>query len=251
MPAQSKAQQKFMGMVHAAQKGEMKPKGAVAKAAKSMSKKAATDFASTKHKGLPGHVKEGIENGESIPFTYVLRPTSHEDNANDLVVRTHIVNFAKNHPEFENIYGYYLDNSEAEAVATDLLKGLHEQASMLEEKKSKVTDALQKKIDELQKHAEEHLKMAKKDPEHAEKHHDQAEQLLARIKVLRKKHKVVESSKKEVKPLEEARFKKGEDIGKPGKGFAKVAKAASKEYGSKEAGQKVAGAILKKVINKK
>ncbi len=50
--------------------------------------------------------------------------------------------------------------------------------------------------------------------------------------------------------LDEARFKKGTDIGKPGKGFEKVAKAAEKEYGSKEAGQKVAGAILKKVLNK-
>ena len=203
MPAVSKAQQKFMGMVHAAQKGEMKPTGAVKKAAKSMTKKAATDFASTKHKGLPGHVNEGSYNGESIPFSYVLRPESHEDKANDLVVRTHIVDFTKDHPEFENIYGYYLDNSEAEEVANTLVKELHEKASMLEEKKEKVTDALQKKIDELQKKAEEHLKLAKKEPEHAEKHHDQAEAILARIKVLRKKHKVVEGSKKEVKPLEE------------------------------------------------
>jgi hypothetical protein len=50
--------------------------------------------------------------------------------------------------------------------------------------------------------------------------------------------------------LDEARFKKGTDIGKPGHGFAKIEKAAEKEYGSKEAGQKVAGAILKKVLNK-
>jgi len=50
--------------------------------------------------------------------------------------------------------------------------------------------------------------------------------------------------------MEEARFKKGQDIGKPGAGFKKVAKAAEKEYGSKEAGQKVAGAILKKVVAK-
>ena len=53
------------------------------------------------------------------------------------------------------------------------------------------------------------------------------------------------------KEMDEARFKKGEDIGKPGAGFKKVAKAAEKEYGSKEAGQKVAGAILKKVVAKK
>jgi len=48
----------------------------------------------------------------------------------------------------------------------------------------------------------------------------------------------------------EARFKKGEDIGEPGPGFKKIAKAAEKQYGSKEAGQKVAGAILKKVLKK-
>lgn len=56
--AKSKAQQKFMGMVHAAQKGEKPASKAVAKAAKGMSKKAATDFAKTKHKGLPAHVSE-------------------------------------------------------------------------------------------------------------------------------------------------------------------------------------------------
>jgi len=37
---------------------------------------------------------------------------------------------------------------------------------------------------------------------------------------------------------------KGGDIGKPGKGFEKVAKAAEKQYGSKEAGQKVAAAAM-------
>jgi hypothetical protein len=59
------------------------------------------------------------------------------------------------------------------------------------------------------------------------------------------------ADKKKAKDLDEARFEKGTDIGKPGAGFKKVAKAAEKEYGSKEAGQKVAGAILKKVMAKK
>ena len=57
--AVSKAQQKFMGMVHAMQKGE-KVKGAspeLKKTAKGMKKKDAEDFASTKHKGLPEKVK--------------------------------------------------------------------------------------------------------------------------------------------------------------------------------------------------
>ena len=61
MPAVSKAQQRFMGMVHAAQKGEEPASPEVAKAADSMSDKDAKDFASTKHKGLPTHVKEALK----------------------------------------------------------------------------------------------------------------------------------------------------------------------------------------------
>lgn len=59
--AVSKAQQKFMGMVHAAHKGEPAASPEVAKVAKGMSKKDAEDFASTKHKGLPDKVSEADE----------------------------------------------------------------------------------------------------------------------------------------------------------------------------------------------
>jgi hypothetical protein len=52
--AVSKSQQKFMGMVHAKKKGEMKGGSEeVKKAASSMTGKEAEKFASTKHKGLP------------------------------------------------------------------------------------------------------------------------------------------------------------------------------------------------------
>lgn len=43
----------------------------------------------------------------------------------------------------------------------------------------------------------------------------------------------------------------GKDIGKKGKGFEKVAKAAEKQYGSKEAGQRVAAAAMWKAQAKK
>lgn len=59
--AVSKAQQRFMGMVHAVQKGELDADevgSSVAKAAKTMKKKDVKDFAETKHKGLPNHVDE-------------------------------------------------------------------------------------------------------------------------------------------------------------------------------------------------
>lgn len=58
--AVSKAQQRFMGMVHAAQKGEKPASKEVAAVAKDMGKKDAKDFAATKHKGLPDHVKENF-----------------------------------------------------------------------------------------------------------------------------------------------------------------------------------------------
>lgn len=51
--AVSKKQQRFMGMVHATQKGEKAPSKEVAKVAKTMKKSDAEDFAATKHKGLP------------------------------------------------------------------------------------------------------------------------------------------------------------------------------------------------------
>ena len=41
----------------------------------------------------------------------------------------------------------------------------------------------------------------------------------------------------------------GKDIVKPGKNFAKIAKSAGKKYGSKKAGERVAGAILNKMRN--
>jgi len=61
MPSTSKAQQKFMGLVHAYKKGEVKASEvskAIKKAAKSMKKSSTKKYASTKHKGLPNKVKE-------------------------------------------------------------------------------------------------------------------------------------------------------------------------------------------------
>jgi hypothetical protein len=58
--AVSKKQQKFMGMVHAAQKGEKPASPEVAKVAKTMKKSDVTDFAKTKHKGLPKKVSESV-----------------------------------------------------------------------------------------------------------------------------------------------------------------------------------------------
>jgi LysM repeat protein len=62
--AVSKAQQRFMGMVHAAKKGEKPASAAVAKVAKGMSAKAAKDYAKTKHKGLPEKKNKKTDEGQ-------------------------------------------------------------------------------------------------------------------------------------------------------------------------------------------
>ena len=57
-PAKSIKQQKYMGMVHKCQKDGECASPEISKTAKSMKKKDAEDFASTKHKGLPEKVKK-------------------------------------------------------------------------------------------------------------------------------------------------------------------------------------------------
>ena len=61
MPAQSKAQQRFFGVVKAMQKGDKPKEGEAGKVAKSMKKKDVDDFASTKHKGKPEKVKKEMK----------------------------------------------------------------------------------------------------------------------------------------------------------------------------------------------
>jgi len=81
--AVSKQQQKFMGMVHAMQKGE-KVKGAspeLKKVAKTMGKKDAKDFANTKHKGLPQKVSEGVN------FVEMMRET--EQTLEEMLTELH------------------------------------------------------------------------------------------------------------------------------------------------------------------
>ena len=69
MPAVSKKQQRFFGMVRAAQKGEMKnPSKEVSDVAGDISMKDAKKFAKTKHKGLPEKKKiEEVETKDTKP----------------------------------------------------------------------------------------------------------------------------------------------------------------------------------------
>jgi hypothetical protein len=62
MPASSKSQQRFMGMVRSYQKGELKnPSKAVKDAAKQMNPEDVEDYAETDHEGLPNKVKTEVK----------------------------------------------------------------------------------------------------------------------------------------------------------------------------------------------
>ena len=58
MPAQSQAQQKLMGLVHAIQQGKAASTGGAGEIAKTMDPGDAEDFASTSHEGLPQNVDD-------------------------------------------------------------------------------------------------------------------------------------------------------------------------------------------------
>lgn len=105
--AVSKQQQKFMGMVHAMQKGE-KVKGAskeLKAAAKGMSKKDAKDFARTKHKGLPKKVTEGVVLEAGSTLEHIVNKFKYETkkfiNGEDL-----------DSDLYEALFDYYSDNGE-------------------------------------------------------------------------------------------------------------------------------------------
>lgn len=70
MPAKSKKQQRFMGMVHACQKSGKCASSEVEKVAKSIKYDDAEDFASTKHKNLPEKKKKKKTN-ESQKMSFI------------------------------------------------------------------------------------------------------------------------------------------------------------------------------------
>ena len=105
--AVSKQQQKFMGMVHAMQKGK-KIKGAspeLKKVANTMNKKDAQDFASTKHNGLPKRVSESVMLEAGSALEHIINKFKHE-------TKNFLAGEELDHDLFESLFDYYSDNGE-------------------------------------------------------------------------------------------------------------------------------------------
>jgi hypothetical protein len=196
MPAVSKKQQKFMGIVHGLQKGTVKPSEVSKKAqnvAKDMKPKAATDFAATKHKGLPSKVKKENVDG-AIDTLYMVKKPFDGCNASSLVAPLNPLQGAQD--QADQVHGVFPDQDQAMAIAETLYEEYCTKMEALEEKKGAVTGKISSAIDSLEKKRKEHVDMAKEDPKNASQHKDKIAMLATKIDDLMSKLEKVERSKK-------------------------------------------------------
>jgi hypothetical protein len=196
MPAVSKKQQKFMGIVHGLQKGTVKPSEVSKKAqnvAKQMKPSSATDFAATKHKGLPSKVKKENVDG-AIDTLYMVKKPFDGCNASSLVAPLDPLQGAQD--QADQVHGVFPDQDQAMAIAETLYEEYSQKMEALEEKKGAVTGKISSAIDALEKKRKEHVDMAKEDPKNASQHKDKIAMLATKIDDLMSKLEKVERSKK-------------------------------------------------------
>lgn len=204
MPAASQQQQKLMGIVHALQKGDVKPSSVSKKAqsmAKSMKPGDVTKFASTKHKGLPKKVKK--EN-MGVASMYVVRKPNSDMQEADLVLELNpLEGIQPLNIMQDDVMSVHHDETEARRIAAEAYKSCMDEAFQLEEKKGKVGDKLKKAIDQLEKKRKEHVDMAKEDPKNASKHKEHIAKIAQQIDDLMTKMEKIEKSKKNVEKKED------------------------------------------------
>lgn len=210
MPAKSKAQQKLMGMVHAAQSGQIKsPSEKVQKLAKSMTKKSAADYASTKHKGLPKKVKkkpmkENMDYENKVGQLHMVQKPYSGCNMASLVYEVDpITGIQKHGVDAQTVHGVYPTQEEAQKVAEKLYNEHMSEMKKLEEKKGTVSNKLSKAITTLEKKHNDLMEMAKANPKEAASHKSAISEIQAKIQELMSKLEMVEKSKKPIETEDE------------------------------------------------
>jgi hypothetical protein len=210
MPAKSKAQQKLMGMVHATQTGQIKaPSEKVAKLAKSMTKKSAGDYASTKHKGLPKKVKkksikENMDYENKVGSMHMVQKPYSGCNVAGMVYEIDPITGIQQHGvDAQTVHGIYPTPEEAQKVAEKLYNEHMGEMKKLEEKKGKVATKLTSAITKLEKKHKDLMEMAKVNPKEAATHKAAISEIQAKIQELMDKLEMVEKSKKPIETEEE------------------------------------------------
>ena len=202
--AASKQQQKLMGIVHALQKGDMKPSQASGKAkemSKSMKKGDVKDFASTKHKGLPKKVKK--EDYNPTKMYVVVKPSDNMDASGMVMELNPLLGVQPLNIDMADVHTVAADETQAREIAAEAYGKYCSEVQALEEKKGKVGDKLKKTIDHLEKKRKEHIDMAKEDPKSSSEHKEHIAKLATQIDDLMSKMEKIERSKKNVEKKEE------------------------------------------------
>ena len=210
MPAKSKAQQKLMGMVHATQTGQIKaPSEKVAQLAKSMTKKSAGDYASTKHKGLPKKVKkksikENMDYENKVGSMHMVQKPYSGCNVAGMVYEIDPITGIQQHGvDAQTVHGIYPTPEEAQKVAEKLYNEHMGEMKKLEEKKGKVATKLTSAITKLEKKHKDLMDMAKANPKESATHKAAISEIQAKIQELMDKLEMVEKSKKPIETEEE------------------------------------------------
>lgn len=229
MPAQSKAQQKLMGMVYAAQTGQLKsPSEKVSKLAKSMTKKSASDFASTKHKGLPKKVKkksikENMDYENKVGQLYMVqKPSAGCDMAGMVYEVDPITGIQQHGVDAQTVHGMYPTPEEAQKVAEKLYNGHMSEMKKLEEKKGTVANKLTTAISKLEKKHKGLMETAKENPAQASSHKAAIAEIQTKIQELMDKLSMVEKSKKPIESDEDEKETLKENEGGDLQAFQKM-----------------------------
>ena len=203
MPAVSKKQQKFMGIVHGLQKGTVKPSEVSKKAqnvAKQMKPSSATDFAATKHKGLPTKAKKIKKESiyGAIDTLYMVKKPYSGCQLTDLVEPIDpLVGIGAGHTVVpDQVHAVFADQDQAQSIAEGLYEEHGQRMEALEEKKNDVASKITKAIEEFEKKRKEHVDMAKADPKNAGQHKEHIAKFATKIDDLMSKLEKVERSKK-------------------------------------------------------
>jgi len=216
MPATSQQQQKLMGIVHALQTGDMKPSQASGKAkemAKSMKSGDVTDFASTKHKGLPKKVKKENLDGAISTLYMVKKPYAGCQLTSLVEPIDPLLGIGAGHQIVpDQVHGVYADQDQADMVANELYETYCQEESMLEEKKGQVGDKIKKAIDQLEKKHKEHINLAKEDPKNTSQHKEHIAKIAHQIDDLMTKLEKIEKSKKEIKKDDKKDLKEAYEV---------------------------------------
>lgn len=220
MPAKSTKQQRLMGMVHAAQTGQIKnPSEKVEKLAKSMTKKSASDYASTKHKGLPKKVKkksikENMDYENKVGQLHIVQKPSAGCDVAGMVYEVDPISGIQQHGvDAQTVHGVYSTPEEAQKVAEKLYNEHMTGMKKLEEKKGTVANKLNKAITALEKKHKGLMETAKANPAQASSHKAAIAEIQSKIQELMDKLEMVEKSKKPIEEKEEDKKSLKENVG--------------------------------------